>query len=290
MKKSLPLFLILLLMGLPLLCGFDDIVLETVPTFDPFLSGSFYAEPVSDADPAPDEETGAEMVLIPAGPFLMGSDSDSALPDARPVHEVTLNAYWIDRYEVTNGQFSECVAAGFCYEPREQGSALRPDYYKNEAFADYPVIHVDWNQAKAYCSWAGKRLPTEAEWEKAARGEDGLLYPWGNELPDVVPAQIGQFGSGDTVPADAFPEGCSPYGVCGMAGNVWEWTSDQYDPDFYEKSPAFDPLAVTGGNIYVIRGYSWAYPFSLMDITLRNSAYVLTHTWDLGFRCAADAE
>lgn len=283
--------MILFLLPVFCLCAYDGLTPEVKPTSDPFAAGSFYR---SEAETVPDGDRfgkdGAEMALIPAGPFIMGSDADNALPDSRPAHEVTLRAYRIDRYEVTNGQFAMCVEAGYCYEPRDLSSSTRPDYYKNEAYADFPVIHVDWNQARAYCSWAGKRLPTEAEWEKAARGEEGSLYPWGNELPDPLPAQIGLFSLGDTAWADAYPEGCSSYGVCNMLGNVWEWTADQYDPAYYGRSPSSDPAALTGGNDYVIRGYSWAYPFSRYEITLRNSSYLLNHTWDLGFRCAMDAE
>ncbi len=231
----------------------------------------------------------AEMVLIPAGSFIMGSDDMNALPDQKPAHEVTLKAYWIDRYTVTNAQFAQCVALGYCYMPRDLSSASHSDYFTNKDFADYPVIHVDRNQAHAYCTWAGKRLPTEAEWEKAARGTEGFLFPWGNELPETLPMQTGLFGKGDTISVDSFAEGVSPYGVYNMAGNVWEWTADQYDPYYYSKSPAENPVSVTGGNEYVIRGYSWAYPFSRYEITLRNFAYVLNHTYDLGFRCVADA-
>lgn len=266
---------------------------QSTAVYGPFASSFAGETPVPDEDAAEENRFGkdrTEMVYIPDGPFLMGSDDETALPDTRPAHEVVLKAYRIDRYEVTNRQFAMCVETGYCYPPRDLSSSTRPDYYTNEAYADYPVIHVDWNQAQAYCSWAGKRLPTEAEWEKAARGTQGDLYPWGNWLPAEIPAQTGLFGSGDTAPVDSFPEGASIYGVYNMAGNVWEWTADQYDQYYYSKSPAQDPKAVTGGNEYVIRGYSWAHPFSRYEITLRNASYVLNHTWDLGFRCAMDAE
>ena len=263
---------------------------EPSPTFDPFASGSFYIEITPEPVPDPSEnrfgKDNAEMVFIPSGSFTMGSDESDALTDTRPAHEVYLDGYWIDKYEVTNAQFARCVEAGYCYEPRDLSSSTHKDYYINDDYANFPVIHVDWNQAKAYCFWAGKRLPTEAEWEKAARGDGSFIYPWGNELPAEIPMQVGLFGSGDTAPVDAFPEGNSPYGAYNVGGNVWEWTADQYDQYFYSKSPAENPKAVTGGNDYVIRGFSWAYPFSRHEITTRNFSYILNHSYDLGFRCA----
>lgn len=262
---------------------------EITPTHDPFASGSFYGEktPFPTETPAYNTSRDAvEMVFIPAGPFIMGSDNEDALTASRPAHEVTLKDYWIDRYEVSNAQYAKCVEAKHCTDPKSFSSNTRPDYYTNEKYADYPVIHVDYYQATAYCTWAGKRLPTEAEWEKAARGKEGYTYPWGNQLPIRIPAQINLFDGGDTAAVDSFSEGASPYGVCNMEGNVWEWTSDQYDAFYYSDSPSEDPRAVTGGNEYVIRGFSWAYPFNRLEITARNYSYILNHTHDLGFRCA----
>ena len=274
-----------------LLCGFSVSAQTAELTYDSFGKGTFHEE----STPKPEEQTDPfawmdEMIFIPEGPFLMGNDSEDALNSSRPAHEVTLKGYWIDRYEVTNHQYAKCVATQFCTEPKKRSSATRPDYFGNSEYAAYPVIYVDYYQAAAYCNWAGKRLPTEAEWEKVARGEKGLLYPWGNKLPKELPAQINLFESGDTAPVNAFPEGISPYGIYNMEGNVWEWTADQFDQFYYSKSPARDPQAVTGGNDYVIRGFSWAYPFSRYEITTRNSSYILNSTYDLGFRCAADEE
>lgn len=289
MNRKLIIFLFLALaITLPVLTAAGQ---EITPTFDPFASGSFYTDRTPTATPdLPEKKQNTEgMVLIPEGSFLMGSDSDDGLMDSKPAHKVSLNGFWIDIYEVTNEQFAKCVESHFCYEPRDFSSATRKDYYTNKAYANYPVIHVDWNQANAYCSWVGKRLPTEAEWEKAARGENGNLYPWGNELPNEIPAQINRFEDGDTVPVDSFPEGVSPYGVYNMEGNVWEWTADRYDEYYYSKSPAENPKSASAGNDYVIRGYSWAYPFSRYEITTRNFYYGFNHTYDLGFRCAMDA-
>ena len=268
------------------LCAFSPAPQEPTPTYDPFSEGTFYTDPAPAAEDP--EARFDEMILVPEGPFIMGTDSEDAFADTKPSHRVTLKAYLIDRYEVTNAQYTKCVEAKYCTPPQDLSSATRPDYFTNNDYANFPVIHVDWYQASAYCSWAGKRLPTEAEWEKAARGEQGYFFPWGNSLPEVIPAQINQFEGGDTAPADANPEGISPYGVYNMEGNVWEWTADQYDQYYYSKSPAADPRAVTGGNDYVIRGFSWAYPFDRYEITTRNFSYILKHTYDLGFRCAKD--
>ncbi len=287
---------ILFIMLMLCLFGGSAAAQEAEPTFDPFAAGSFYSADPTSVPVKSESETekisgdGAEMVLIPAGTFLMGSDADDALTDSKPAHEVYLDAYWIDKYTVTNAQFKQCVASGYCYVPRDLTSATREDYYENEAYADYPVVHVDWNQAFAYCAWAGKRLPTEAEWERAARGDEGALYPWGNDLPDEIPANIGHYESGDTEPVDSNPDGVSPYGLYNMEGNVWEWTADLYDQWFYSKSPSENPKPSVSTNDYVVRGYSWAYPFTRYEITTRNSFYLLNHTYDLGFRCAMNAE
>ncbi len=261
---------------------------KTTLTHTPSAAGSAETEtpePTAEAAKFPGKD-GAEMVFIPAGSFIMGTDDVNALTSSRPAHEVTLRDYWIDRYEVSNAQYAACVKAKYCSEPKEISSGTRNDYYKSEDYANYPVIHINHYQAAAYCEWAGKRLPTEAEWEKAARGEQGFLYPWGNDLPDEIPAQINRFQSGDTAPVDSFPEGASPYGVFNMEGNVWEWTADQFDEFWYSSSPSDNPKASFGINDFVIRGFSWAYPFSRYEITIRNAFYSLNHTYDLGFRCA----
>ena len=262
---------------------------EITPTYDPFAPGSVDRTETAGPTATPTYSTSkdtSEMVFIPEGPFIMGTDDEDAIPNTRPAHEVNLQGFWIDRYEVSNRQYANCVEDKFCTVPKDLSSATRKDYYINPDYADYPVIHVDHYQASAYCKWAGKRLPTEAEWEKAARGEESLRYPWGNDLPENIPAQINLFESGDTAPVTSFPEGASPYGVYNMEGNVWEWTADQYDEFWYSSSPKDDPKADFGINEYVIRGFSWAYPFSIYEITTRNSVYSLNHTYDLGFRCA----
>ncbi|NLI41381.1 MAG: SUMF1/EgtB/PvdO family nonheme iron enzyme, partial [Caldisericales bacterium] len=169
------------------------------------------------------------MVYVPAGEFEMG-DEDGAL-DEQPVHTVYLDEYWIDQTEVTNGQYERCVAADSCTVPKSSYSSTRDSYYGNRSYADYPVIYVDWNQADAYCKWAGGRLPTEAEWEKASRGTDGRDYPWGDSIDENHANYDGNIG--DTSEVGRYPKGASPYGALDMAGNVWEWVSDWYAEDYY---------------------------------------------------------
>lgn len=293
MKRILiPIFILILLIALSL-SALVPIQHMQESTADPFAAGSFYATesfptPTPDFSDQPKGFDKAVIVYIPAGEFTMGAaeENKEALSSEKPAHQVDLSAYWIDKYEVTNRQFAACTAAGYCYAPRDLTSATHEDYYTNEAYADYPVIHVDWNQAYAYCYWARKRLPTEAEWEKAARGTDQRVYAWGNEMPETIPMNVSHFQEGDTTPVGSFPEGASAYGVMDMGGNVWEWTADQYQKEYYNKSPEENPAGPTGGNQYVIRGLSWAYPFSYRQITLRNNAYILNHAYDVGFRCA----
>jgi formylglycine-generating enzyme required for sulfatase activity len=189
---------------------------------------------------------GMVMVHVPAGEFLMGSD-ESAFPPERPAHLVTLDEYWIDRTEVTNAQYRLCVEAGVCAEPKPWEDAnLNTD--------DQPAL-VLWEAARTYCEWAGGRLPTEAEWEKAARGTDGRLWPWGQEFePGRANLSGDEDGYGYTAPVGSFPDGASPYGLQDMAGNAAEWVADWYDPEYYTHSPAQNPPGPAGGEQKLVRG------------------------------------
>jgi formylglycine-generating enzyme required for sulfatase activity len=238
-------------------------------------------------------QDGMVMVYVPAGSFKMGSaNSDGeAYGDEKPQHTVTLNAFWIDRTEVTNAQYRQCVQAGACAAPSKSSSRTRNSYYGNSSFDNYPVVYVNWSQANAYCRWAGGRLPTEAEWEKAARGADGRKYPWGNGAPDCTKANYdGKSGSGycvgDTTRVGSYPAGASPYGALDMAGNVQEWLNDWYGQYYYSRSPAANPLGPDSGSMRVLRGGSWLVWERFVRAAGRD-VYVPSYAGDLvGFRCA----
>ena len=184
------------------------------------------------------------QVYVPAGQFMMGSVN---LPDTAP-HKVTLHGYWIDQFTVTNTMYRLCIQAGKC-----QRTASVDTYLNDPAYADYPVHYINWYDAAAFCAWEGGRLPTEAEWEKAARGPQGFRYPWGNERPDPSLLNYnGQFG----VPRPAYDywTGMSPYGLLNMAGNVQQWVADWYGADYYTHSPDQDPTGPPGGELKVLRG------------------------------------
>jgi len=198
---------------------------------------------------------GVVMRNVPAGTLLMGSDNDN--PEERPAHSVYLDAYAIDEYEVTNRFYKACVDAGVCLPPVLVSSSTRPNYYGNQEFDDYPVVNVDWNMAKTHCEWRGARLPTEAEWEKAARGMDGQIYPWGNYAPNKDLLNYNQ-EVGDTTMAGSYEMGKSFYGIYDMAGNVWEWVNDWYDEAYYQTLPSTDPLGPSAGHYRVLRGGSWS--------------------------------
>ncbi|MFL7871197.1 MAG: bifunctional serine/threonine-protein kinase/formylglycine-generating enzyme family protein [Anaerolineales bacterium] len=219
-------------------------------------------EPQSTSTPQPaeaslpeeiEDEKKVPMRLVPAGEFTMGSDQTG---DAisRPANTVYVEAFYIDKYEVTNEMYDACAYAVECRKPRNPGSVTRSTYYSNPVFANYPVIYVDWSMAEAYCEWRGARLPTEAEWEKAARGTDERIYPWGNQTADCSYANLAGC-VGDTTPVDQYDKSQSPYGVYGMAGNVWEWTSTLSKLYPYDATDGREDLSAFGKRI--ARGGSW---------------------------------
>lgn len=229
------------------------------------------------------EKDGMVMVYVPAGEFIMGSDSGSS--DEQPVHTVYLNAFWIDQTEVTNEMYSKCVEAQQCYF-----SGRSYDRFHDLNYANYPVTYVSWEDANSYCSWAGRRLPTEAEWEKAARGIDGSTYPWGETI-DCLYANYwvkDGFCIGDTTPVGSYENGKSLYGAYDMAGNVWEWVADWYSKTYYQISPFSNPLGSDFGQFRVLRGGAWNYNKLDVRSTARNKDE--PEDWfgnvGFGFRCA----
>lgn len=228
------------------------------------------------------EQDGMVLVYIPAGPFLMGSTADSdpeANEDEIPQRTVTLDAYWIDQTEVTVAQYGRCVAAGVCAEVISARETTQENF---------PAQGITWDEAQAYCQWVGRRLPTEAEWEKAARGENGRIYPWGNEPPDETLVNFDK-QNGGVAAVGSYPAGASPYGVLDMAGNVWEWTADWYDDSYYTTAPAENPTGpeVMVQKLRVLRGGDWTGAARTLRTANRFWGYPGRNDFD-GFRCAMD--
>jgi iron(II)-dependent oxidoreductase len=236
-----------------------------------------------------------EMVSVPAGAFTMGRDDGPA--DERPAHQVVLRAFTIDRYPVTNERFAAFLNAegpvtargGRLFDfddPDARIHAERGRWIADKGFETHPVIEVTWAGARAYCAWRGKRLPTEAEWEKAARGTDGRRYPWGNSPPDRTRAQHAALYN-ETAPVDAFPAGASPYGAQDMAGNAWEWVSSAYRPYPYDATDGREDPAV--GPVRGTRGGGHDSPADEITTTQRGrnlSRNPASGHHNIGFRCA----
>jgi len=216
------------------------------------------------------------MVEISAGWFVMGNDEGTQ--SAQPAHMVYLDAYAIDRTEVTRIEFARFIAA--VVPPVIQWDVEELSRNPNE-----PVAGVIWREADAYCRWAGKRLPTEAEWEKAARGTNGLIYPWGNEW-DPSRANTTESGLVGVVPVGSYTRGASPYGVLDMAGNVAEWVADYFDPNYYDISPDQNPTGPNKILDHGLRGGSFASTYNQVTTFFRDSSHSVKPNPRNGFRCA----
>jgi formylglycine-generating enzyme required for sulfatase activity len=226
---------------------------------------------------------GMVMVEIPAGEFEMGKEDDLVGADS-PRHTVYLDTYWIDKTDVTNEMFAKCVQAGKCTFNIQH--AATEIHYGNPDYADHPVVYVTWYQAVEYCQWAGRRLPTEAEWEKAARGTDGRIYPWGRKPADSTLANYNDM-VGDTTPVGSYPLGASPYGLLDMAGNVRQWVADWFSDLFYRNSPLQNPLGPGMGEKRVLRGGSFKDPANGVRVTVRFGHVPGSAGMNRGFRCAS---
>jgi sulfatase modifying factor 1 len=266
-----------------------------------------------------------DMVLVPQGEFFMGSPAGTeSFDDEHPFRKVFLSAFWIDRYEVSNGAYERFVHETGHRMPENMNPAatLWEHGAPIAGIADHPVINIGWDDAVQYCRWAGKRLPTEAEWEKAARGTDGRRYPWGNEW-DLMKANSASYWGGRTIddfessaswdafwikgegakiskekgikgevlttPVGSFPESVSPYGLYDMAGNVAEWVQDWYNPNYYKEAPLSDPQGPLRGAIKAMRGGSWLKPAISLRTSDRDWGLMDSHPSGTGFRCAQDA-
>ena len=230
------------------------------------------------------------MVLVPAGAFTMGSPEGEGDANEHPQHMVSLDAFYIDQYEVTVERYNRIM------KKKRYG---QPEYWNqvdSRRDAQKPVVGVDWNAAEAYCKWAGKRLPTEAEWEKAARGTDKRTYPWGASTPNSSTANFGKTYESEKAYAEklkavgSYERGKSPYGAYDMAGNVWEWVADWYAEDYYQNRPKNIPQGPSSGGEYkVLRGGSWTSPPTYLRSALRLRYLPTTRNADYGVRCAQDA-
>jgi len=226
---------------------------------------------------------GMTSIYIPSGSFLMGTTEDSEFKpqEEMPQHNVYLDGFWIDKVPVTIAQYKQCVASGKCFAIVTQ--SIFPEY-NNPDYAEHPMTYVNWDSASIYCAWVGGQIPTEAQWEKAARGTDGRLYPWGNEPPDASLLNFNNIFRSTTI-VGSFMKGASPYGVLDMAGNVREWVLDWYGDTYYKDSPLVNPGGPDGGIKKVLKGGAWDDPWIYV-----RSASRLTHVPDSpgnnrGFRC-----
>ena len=223
------------------------------------------------------------MVVIPAGEFWMGTED--GLQDARPLHRVHLSSYWFDQYEATNARYRQCVEGGSCTLPKDRQAFDDPQRVQ------HPVTNITWNQARSFCQWQGKRLPTEAEWEKAARGTDGRRYPWGNDEEVAKRHMKKRDLAADTSGAELVGRQtatASPYGVFDLIGSVSEWVKDWYAEDFYQASPSRDPQGPSRGSFRVLRGGEWNEKSPNLQASYRGWDDVTYWGPTLGVRCAGD--
>ncbi len=264
------------------------------------------AQPSGNNQAAGSERTSADgmtEVFVPAGTFQMGGVDSAASENEKPVHKVTMHAFWLDKFEVTNAMYAQCIKAGVCAPPQALKSETRASYFNNPDFNDYPVVEVTWGDATTYCKWAGRHLPSEAEWERAARGDTINTYPWGDQRPDATLANF-NYQFGDTTRVGSYPAGASPFGAMDMAGNVAEWVNDYFDGNYYANGPATNPSGpLARSNFFdrVVRGGTFG--DAARDIRLSKRSQVLGSNLQadpgstdyfgdfsprIGFRCASD--
>ncbi|KXK12429.1 MAG: serine/threonine protein kinase [Chloroflexi bacterium OLB14] len=310
MKKIIPIFAVLTMVLSA--CGAGGGAATPIPVATAFPTNTpsvnATAEVASAGGTAGEERLssadGMSEIYIPEGTFRMGAMDTEEERDEVPSHNVTLKAFWIDKFEVTNGMYFNCVKAGACEPPQYLKSETRDSYFGNAEFNDFPVVYVTSYQAELYCKWAGRRLPTEAEWERAARGDDFRTYPWGDDRPDSSRGNF-NFIVGDTTRVGSYPAGASPFGVLDMAGNVAEWVADYYDANYYAQNVTVNPTGPGARSQYfqrVVRGGTFQDAYK--DIRVANRAsvrgsnpsaqdqfsadYLGDVSPKIGFRCASD--
>ncbi len=308
MKKLFPILAVLALIGTA--CQLGGSAQPTpIPAVTAFPTNAINLNPTAApggnqaAGSTRNSNDGMTEIYIPTGTFTQGGLDPNATQDEKPAHKVTMHAYWIDKFDVTNAMYLQCVSAGACNPPQSFSSKTVTNYFNNKDYNDYPVVQVTWGDAAAYCKWAGRRLPTEAEWEYAARGTTINTYPWGNDAPDNTRANFNS-AVGDTTKVGSFPAGASPFGVLDMAGNVYQWVSDFYDANYYSKGVVLNPTGPTARTNFfgrVIKGGS--FQDVAADIRIANrpqalgpnpdaqqgsAAYLGTFDAKIGFRCASD--
>lgn len=239
--------------------------------------------PITPLDVKTSEMDDMVQVFVPEGEFLMGKGEVYKNADS-PQHTVFLDAFWIDKVEVSNAMYIKCMRAGFC-----TGLVSDNIYYQNWVYRDHPITYVTWVQANEYCQWAGRRLPTEAEWEKAARGTDGRMYPWGDDAPNPRLANFSGSMIHEAVSVYRYPLGASPYGALNMSGNVREWVIDWYDPKYYLSSPRTNPRGPEVGLENSMRSGSYNEDGREIAVTSRYQHEPQSAGLSRGFRCAQDA-
>lgn len=311
MKKVFPILLAIALFATACqLGGNEGPEVVALPTTAPTLTPIPLNAPVDVS--AKNVEAGEErvspvdgmiQVYIPQGSFQMGGIDPRAGSDEKPLHKVDMKGYWIDKVEVTNAMYLLCVQAGACNPPQALASETRPSYFNNPEYNNFPVVNVTWDSAKQYCTWAGRRMLTEAEWEYAARGNTINTYPWGDQKPDASRANF-NYMVGDTNMVGSYPSGASPFGVLDMSGNVMEWIQDFYGTEYYNSGSTSNPTGPLARTSYfnrVVRGGSYADPEAEIRLANRAStlgpdyqaelgskAYLGEFSPRIGFRCAAD--
>ncbi|MBA4384625.1 MAG: formylglycine-generating enzyme family protein [Anaerolinea sp.] len=252
----------------------DVVLTSTMPIID----GSKFLTTISPKD----EMT---MVFVPNGEFLMGSVNGEGDSDEEPQHSVFLDSYWIDQFEITNAMYANCVNAGVCSLPVSLASYSISHYFGNPEYEDFPVVNVTWYQARKYCQWVERSLPSEAQWEKAARGNNGAKYPWGNTDPNEKLANYSEIKN-DLSRVGCFPQGASPYGAMDMAGNAAEWVEDFYGEYPTTTYTFANPLGPETGSYRILRGGSWIIGPYLIRSSERFWASPFYADYDSGFRCA----